>query len=539
MAKSQTPIEVIRARLQTAEGLDNFRRKIYDLRRLVAGDMSAMVPGPPAQSDGPHVPHPQQDLYDFIVLNWQEGRSNKLLQTTKTLLMQTAFHFPEIEFQDLPPTLATLNAQYCALRLGESPRGCNARDHMRMAGLDYMIAGLGWVKACVVGDRPAIVHCDTLDMTWDRTVRLPCEIRWASCRYREPLRVWVEMFGTRPFQQRLGSDPVGGEQVVELEWYYDLDGDQGTWCVLDAQSDAPIHLGPNPYFFTDQGRRQPFLPYEPCYLLNLPSLRVPMGLVEMMLPNQIAVWQAEDNIRLTLERGAPFYTVGRDALTPEEKQKFEDGELGAIVELNPNQGPLQPQAGIQVHPQVLSWRETNNLEIISQGGANPYAAGAPVQGVSYAAEVNAIQGQSGLMAGNIAKDLAAFWARTVRKFLAVASLYDDQPLTLAVEGADLQFGPQNPIRRFLRPDAQVVVKESTMQFKPQPQRIQEATLKLQTAMSVAQVFPNALPLAFQDWLVALGEKAPERWMSTDQPPGPMAPGPQGPPSGPPPMPLAA
>ncbi len=518
VAKLQST-DVIRARLATHEGLDNFRQKIYDLRRLVAGDMSPIMPGSRAVEDGEgqalHQFQSGQEFYDFIVLNWQEGRSNKLLQTIKTLLMQTSYYFPEIEFQDLPPALGTLNALYCRQRLGDSPRGCNARDHMRMASLDYMIAGIGWVKACIRADRPVLAHCDTLDMTWDRTVRLPCEIRWASCRYREPLSVWVEMFGPRSFTEYLSADPLADQQILELEWYYDVDGDQGTWCVLDPRSDQPIHHGPNPYYFQEQSRRIPFLPYEPCYLLNLPSLRVPIGLVEQMLPAQINLWQAEDHIRTSIERGAGFYTVGKDALSPEEKQKFEDGEIGTIVELNPQAGPLQAQSGIGIQQQVMAWREMNNLELIAQGGANPFSAGAPVPGVSYAAEVNAIQGQSGLMAGNIGKDLAAFWQRAVRKYLAVARLYDDQPMTLTIDGADLEFGAQNPIRRFLRPDADVLVKESTMQFKPQQQKIQEATLKLQTAMSVAQIYPNALPLAFEDWLVALGEKSPERWMSKE------------------------
>lgn len=527
-----TAQEVVRHRLKQADNLDNYRQKVYDFRRLVAGDLSPFIPGPSAEEDeqqrsGALRSMAGRDYYDFIVTSWQDGHSNKLLQTVKTLLMQTAYYFPEIEFENLLPAQAALNAQYCSVRLGDTPRGCSARDHMRMACLDYMIGGLGWVKTCVMGDRPVVQYCDALDMTWDRQVRLPGQIRWASCKYREPLSVWVSMFGRKPFSQLLSDgDPLRGEQVLELEWYYDTEGPTGSWLVWDAQQDTAVHEGPNPYFIqdpADPGQRKPFIPYEPLYLLNLPSLRNPIGLVEMMLPNQIAVWEAEDHIRTTIERGSPFYTVTRDGLTPEEKQKFEDGEVGTIVELNPNSA-IAPQAGISVQQQVVAWRDMNNLEIISQGGANPYAAGAPVQGVAYAAEVNAIQGQSGLMAGNIAKDNAAFWQRVVRKYLAVSAVYDDQPLTLTIEGADLQFNAYNPIRRFLRPDADVLVKESTMQFKPQQQRVQEATLKLQTALSVAQLYPNAVPLAFEDYLTALGEKQPAKWM--EAPPQPQQPLPE-------------
>lgn len=516
-----THTDVVTYRIKQSQAFDQFRRKVYDLRRLVAGDYSSIMPAPSASPDEHSIT--STDLYDFIVLQVSDGRSNKLLQTIKTLMMQTGYYFPEIEFENLNPTPATLNAEYCKQRLGEAPRGCNARDHMRLSLLDYMVGGIGWVKACIRDDRPALVHCDTLDMTWDRTARLPCEIKWASCKYREPLHVWIDMFGSKSFQTRLiKGDYVGPEQVVELEWYYDVDGPDGSWYVFDTQNmDEPIHKGTNPYYFMDANRKMPYIPYEPMYLLQLPSLRLPIGLAEMMLPHQIGVWEAETNIKTTIQRGAPFYQVTEGALNDEEKQKFEDGDIGTIVEMKPNMGSIIPSQGINVSPQVMQWREMNNIEIISQGGANPYAAGAPVQGVSYAAEVNAIEGNSGLMAGNIAKDLAAFWQRAVRKFLGAAKLYDDQPILLTVDGADLTFDGYNPIKRFLRPDADVLVKESTMQFKPREQKIQEALLKLQTSQAMAQIFPKAPAMAFEDYLVALGEKNPTAWL--EQAPQPMAP----------------
>ena len=510
--------DVVRHRLKqakTSDGWESFHRKVYDLRRLVAGDYSSMINiNSSAASDDENQGKTSSnlDLYDFIILSPADGHSNKLLQTVKTLTMQTGYYFPEIEFDNLSPRTATLNIEYCKKRLGDVPNGCGAKDHMRMALLDYLISGIGWIKAGIREERTIIQYCDTLDMTWDRTVQLPTDIRWASCKYREPLYVWVDMFGSEPFQSRItDNDEVSLEDVVELEFYYDVE-DEGHYYVFDCHHEEVIHSEINPYFFQNGNTRTPYLPYEPMYLLQLPSLRMPIGLVEQMLPNQISVWESEANIKTTLQRAAPFYTIIEGALNDEEKQKFEDGDIGTIVEVRKDSGGINANQGIAISQDIIRWRELNNLEIISQGGANPYATGAPVEGVSYAAEVNAIQGNSGLMAGNIAKDLAAFWQRVVRKFLAAAKLYDDRPITVLIEGTDLPFDEFNPIKRFLRPDADVLVRESTMLFKTQTQKIQEALLKLQTSQAMAQLFPNAPRLAFLDYLTETGEKSLEKWM---------------------------
>lgn len=159
----------------------------------------------------------------------------------------------------------------------------------------------------------------------------------------------------------------------------------------------------------------------------------------------------------------------------------------------------------------------NNMEIVAQGGANPYTAGSPVEGVSFASEVAAIQGMAGLMAANISKDLSAFWERVSRKFLAIGSLYDDSPITIRLDELELQFDEYKPIKDYLIPDADILVQEDTMQFKGKAQEIQEAVILLQTAQSLVDRFPQALPLAFERFLRAQRIKNVDAWMEAGSP----------------------
>ena len=530
-----TDKDLIKQRLNKDEGLTDFREKVYEFRRLVAGDVSSLFPAPSAEGDGVERGKKLwnlEELNDFIVTFVADGRSNKLLQQLKTLLMQTAYYFPEIHLENLSPDLAAVNAEYCKIRMGEAPLGCNAKDHMRMALLDYMIGGIGWTKACVIDGKPAVQYCDNIDMTWDRSSRLPTDIKWASCKFRERLGAWVEMLGAAAFADDLKNPTTTKDDIVELEWYYDVNGAEGTWAVYKTggrgQRDVgkPIFIKPNPYYY-EVGRektRVPYIPYEPLYFIALPSLRVPIGLVEMMLPSQIALWEVENNIRATIQRGAPFYTVLKNTLDPKDKQKFEDGDIGTIIDVNSNDpNAIRAQSGIQLQPEILRWQQYHDGELVAHSGANPYAAGNRVEGVEFASEVHAIQGQSGLTVGTIGKDLAAYWERVTRKFLAGARLYEDASLTIRLDDAELEFDPSDPIKKYLIPDADIVVNEGTMAYRPRTEKIQEALVDLQLFQGLAAIYPEGLERSLINYLQATGRRNYQAWLAKPEPQPVMSP----------------
>lgn len=522
-SKPLTHVDRVRDRLRTAKDLDPLRRKTYNIRRLVAGDLSVLGGSMPSQQEEVPVGESMKELYDFIVTDFQEGRSNKMMRVLRTLVHQVSFKLPDIEFEGLEPIESAVNGGYCKITMGPDPKGCSANDEMQMALLDYLMGGLGWMKACWKEGRPALMFCDSLDMSWDRTAKIPTRHRWRSCRFRESLYVWMEMFPNADWSSHLQASESGREmdKVVELEFYYDLDGGQfGSHYVFEVGADEsfgdePIEVDDNPYFFMVQDKRIPYLPYEVMYFWLMPSLRSPIGLAEQVIPNQIASWEAETSIRLTSKRGGRFYQAPKGALSETERKKFDSGEIGSLVELE--NGAITEGPSLEVQKTLMEWFMYNDREIIGHGGANPYASGS-AQDVTYAREVDEISSQSGLTASVIAKDYAALWVRCARKFLGVAAAYDDRDMTIRVEQEELVFNQSNPIRQYLYPDADMVIREDTMQFRDPKEMQQKALSDLEIALNpeIYSRFPNAPQLAYEAYKRAMGEQNVQPWLEQPQ-----------------------
>jgi hypothetical protein len=169
----------------------------------------------------------------------------------------------------------------------------------------------------------------------------------------------------------------------------------------------------------------------------------------------------------------------------------------------------------------LAWRQFHDRELTAQSGANPYASGNKVEGVTYAAEVNAIEGNAGLMAGAIAKDNADLWVRSCRLLLTCGALWDDAPFTALLENVPTPFGPANPVKKYLRPDAAIIIREDTMMFQPRDQQIARAKDNLMTVAPLAQMFPQALGAAMEEYQRARGEKNISKYMAGPSPAPPM------------------
>lgn len=135
-----------------------------------------------------------------------------------------------------------------------------------------------------------------------------------------------------------------------------------------------------------------------------------------------------------------------------------------------------------------------------------------VEGVEFSSQVNAIRGDSGLVAGNIARDNADWWERCTRKFLAKGKAYDSRPIVLAIDGVDLLFDAADPISGYLRPDAEITVREDSMRFRSRQEKVYEAQLMLDTALVVQKFFPKAPVMGYRQFPEADDEQSPEKWM---------------------------
>lgn len=505
------------ARVESAKtSLYTYQRKIWDMRKLVAGDQSVLTGVDLASTDD------GQDAYyggfpewhDVVLTDVSSGRSNRILQHVRTLAMQTVYKFPDVEFEDLDADIASVNAEYLKARLGPPPKGCGAKDHMRMALIDYIVGGPGWVFVGVSEKKPVVRWCDSLRMVWDPTARQFADCTWVCADYTNTLDYWTKIYGKGPFKSLLeGAEEEVLDKPIVLSHYYDVDGNFMVFRSKDGVLDkTPVFKGRNPYVLDEVY----VLPFESVAFMTLPSVRLPIGLVEQMLPSQIALWEAEKRIRDDIVSGRGLREFEEGSYSDEQIEKWERGDTDYLVRRMGSQ-PMQIHPATPPDPAVINWASFQDKQMVAMSGANPYASGGPVTGIQYAAEVNAIQSSSSLMANNIARDNADFWQRVVQKVLTFGKIFDDNPITLRVADYSLEFGEEYPIAQFLSPDAIVRVREDSTTFKPRDQAIQEASMVLEASLKVAGMFPSATAKAFEKFLRAVGERNVSEWMQVAQP----------------------
>lgn len=504
---------------KTREGLQEYFHKLYRLRRLVAGDVDALEDAGSQQDPTNDLRREQMSRYGNILnKDFEEGRSNKLLQTIRTLALQVSHKFPEVEFEDLEPEEAAVNVGYLKRVLSAQPVGCGAVQQMQRVLLDYLTGGLGFAWVGIKKGRPIIRAVDTLDMAWDLTAPTIAECRWMSCTVPGSLGDWIDQFGAAPFAKYIGKNRESqADTPIDLEFYYSVEGGEGLYRVLFKTGDEDVDTeavwtGKNPCFFDIDGEIEPFLPFESMFFMELPSVGQPIGLTEQMLPSQVALWRVEKTIRDLVDLPS-FWESEEGAFDDEEYAKFISAEgPGVAIKRKGGKPGMELKSGAVLMQPLLDWRGYHAQEMTAQGGANPYASGAPVEGTTYAAEVNAIQGAAGLMAGAIAKDNDGMWSRVLRKVLAKGAAYDERKIVLHINGVPSEFGPQFPIGPYLKPLAEMVITEDSTQFQPREMRIQAAVRDLDVALKVAAIAPNAPIEAFQDFLKAKGEKNIDKYL---------------------------
>ena len=516
-----TDNSVIQSRLADMDRLRYFKRKAHAMRKVTAGDWSMFGDSAAANNPDAKAPLKPDGLYDILVMDVNEGKSNLIFQAVRTLTMQCTVQFPDITFPDIETEESDVNQLYLNARLGPKPRGCSAMDEMRLALLDYMISGIGWVWCGVRNGAPVVQCVDTLDMYWDCDAKLLTGIRWQAAAFHRPCSEWVKEFGAAYGD----NDPDDPDEIETVLFYFDCDGKDGTYAAFKFDGQGlgdPIEVTPNPHFMTVDGERAPFLPIEPMYFMALPSVKFPMSLVEAMLAPAISYRQSEDYINQVTKMGKPFYDIEEGQLSEDERKNLEEGNYGAIVMRKIGSPAISIKPGMEIPGAVMNWMTINKQEIVANSGANPYASGNKVEGVTYAAEVNAIQNSAGLMAATISRDHASHWARVSTKTLANGKNYDFQSLRLNRQGVNLQFGPQDPIAAYLRPDAPPSVTEDSMRFEPKEAKIARAGALASFFANplIMQQFPSGLKESVELLLRANEVKDVAAFMAPPQAPPP-------------------
>jgi len=511
-------------RLQRSESLLRYHRKVYQLRRLVAGDFSEVIPGLASaqqQGKGDKDQLSLDDFYAFIITDFEEGYCNRMLQVAKQLLMKTSYAEADVEFEDLPPRMAQLHSQYLKQRWSAPPFGCGARDHMRAGLLDFIIGGFGWSYTCNHEDIPSLHHADTLCMNWDRQTAIPTMMRWTSCRYPVNYAQALQIFGNRSkaLVNHVGSEHERLNDFLELEYYYDKDsGHHGKMYVTTVVNDGPgeiVEVLDNPNFFEVAGRMVGFNPFTPMYFMALPSTTEPIGAVEMMFPDQLSLWGIEAYKRQARDRGRPFWEIKDGAMKQEERKKWDDGELGATVATQDGNS-IAPRNGLEIPKGVYEDQSYHERQLMAHAGMNPYGLGAPPEGISYSSEVKEIAGNSDITSAYIGEDHALWWQITAKKFIAFAAQQDDVPIRIKLDGTPITFDAYNPIKDVLVVESDLVVSAEKMAFRPRGQKIAEAMQVLEVCTGLAKLYPNAVAKAFEEYLRASGKRDVAGWMEPPQ-----------------------
>lgn len=533
--------ETIRRRLANQTPFDLWRRKVHGLRKTLAGDHSQFGRAPQRydQDDSATPDHrlmapsgTTADLYDVLVMDYESGRGNDLLIAARTLLYTVSFGQPQVTFDNLDDISATFHSAYLARRMRE----CNAHHHQQLALLDAIVGGLGWSMIAFERGVPGIRHADALDVTWDLAPRLSQDIRWVAVRVRQPLWYWINQFGRKTVLNAVGASRMANlrneDVLVAMEYYYSTEGQRGRHAVWPRVAgelvDAPIESSDNPFRYDLDGTEVPFLPLRPCTLLAVPSVRFPIGLIETMTPAQIASWEAESTVRAIVARGMPWFEIGPGAfLNDNERQKWVRGDVAAGVQVGQT-GLIVPHEGMPLPDALLAWREMNRRELTRASGVSPYASGGTADGVEFASEVNAIEGNAGLVAGMAAKRHAEHWEQTIRALIWTSSRYDDMPLRLRIDGElwSLGQGPDD-VRPsdLLDPHADPTIREDDLRYTPMAEQMARWRTVLQDVAPLASAFPSMLPEALRRYLRAAGERNVAAWLEQPAPaPGMAAPG---------------
>ena len=326
-------------------------------------------------------------FFDLLITDIEVGRSNDLLQAVRTFSQQVAYTRADIEIEGLDPMLSGINSMYIADRW----KRCQAVDQSKRALIDYLSGGYGWAHMCLRDGYPVMEMVDTLRMVWDLTASIPALVEWAAVALDLPLWKWRKLFGEEGF---LDLKNASKDSPVEVTFYFDLgagDG-EGTFCAWRTSNgepvqEEPVKVGKNPYHMGGKA----VLPFRSMYYFSMPSVIFPVSVAELALPNQIAVWEGEKVAKDIIGRGSPFYEVEENAMDEDQRQRFEDGDIAAIVERKAGTGPVISHPAMEIPQSLDYWIQQNRKAIIGLTGMDPYANGQRVEGIKFAAESNAIQ----------------------------------------------------------------------------------------------------------------------------------------------------
>lgn len=504
-----TPEKIIQARIDSWQ-LDEYRKKVFDMRRIASGDLSPVgIMSEQSSSDRPK-DDSQDGTYQIEVKDFAQGRSNEMLRAIKSMLMLATIRHPEFEFTGMPGDYVLLHQLYLE-------KVMKAEAPLRAVLADTIVSGLGWAGIEIdENGYPSVCRYDPTRVIYDTRSEGLHDIQWVAIDSCKTAFEWAQHYDDADIKRLADESP---DQMVKGMYYYDLGGEKGTQAVMIQG--RTVYTSENPYYFVETIGEEiietRFLPVEPMYLYWLPSNKTPIGLVQMMLPHQLAIWASSRAMYSTLVGGKGARVIKSKLLDERSKKAIErDGIIPDILFSNDStdESPIHDIPPQEVSQTAMIYGKDNEAKIVAMSGENPYSSGSVVDNVNYAREVEAIQGESGLTSAHLTKEFAGLWERVTRKFLAASYLWDDRPIRLVYESLVLEFdGKEDAIKTHLDPMARPIVRDDSTRYKSVEQRQQEALRLWEIAPSLG---PTAMQKAGRELLLAFGKDDPEAWLSAPE-----------------------
>lgn len=368
---------------------------LYNVQRQIAAGTSdiSYSSSQPYQGEGRSFPYFTVDNIPAI--------PNDLLHWIKIQALQSRILDIDLNSNKLDPDTLLVRKEYLKEVL-------NSLDQDFLL-LSFLITGLCWVGVKVGESRPILQVTEVYDTLWDTKASSLQDITWlATCsRFNPEADELPEILEGKV--ERLSTDGVVKSWVMwERDRVTYLDGQN--WEILGEEENP---LGE--------------IPYIPLENLPYPRSIPPHPWIVSALALQTSISEAEIARTKILKKLAPKVVIPAD-------MSFEvmENDVITVSDLANTPQTLEPSHAAAALAATNATLQDLRQQLIKALGVNPFAAGSAGQKISFASEVVAIQGESGLTAQYIADVYTRALERVANLVFKVGALYDRTPFAIKV-----------------------------------------------------------------------------------------------------------
>lgn len=455
------------------EGYDvNHFNRLYRLQKFAFGENIAEVDSGILSSGMIF------DFPDILPDQLEIGKSRRILNHTFITASKILYSFPTPEFNGIPEDVASVRKQFWKKRFTENGVDGDWSNEVASAFLDGDSLGLGVVQIGLCdtkagNQKVTIQHIPATRFIWDAHPRTPSKARWIAFIHYISYDEAVARFGEKVATDNLRNEvynEVATVKSVRLVEYYDIGfatGEPTRALFMDSWDGECVEYGPNPF-----GELLPFAFYQ---FFTPPGCRKPIGRIFMQMASQEALNEVEENLRLTVMRGAGFDLVDSSQLDESDLESLNAGEPSIKVKYNPGQGaPYIRIPASEVAQSMLQYQSYLERQLSTESGLTDLDRGNLYSSQRTATEINNLATQSAIQGSWSKKQLVAFYQRIIDVVFKIAMQFDREPLMIDINGVDYELNnPNDPhswIEWWLQDAAEIDINESTLEFQDDQQK---------------------------------------------------------------------